>query len=139
MKLDDIPTMREIEKDYKEAESILSKCHSVEDARYFSQSLNVTIEIGSFNDFDADICSLPMFDNVKPEQIDWFRLEACGCLGYIYYYTNGDMTMFDVFAGDDTILDSVTMKDLATKYNKVVDSAIGEYVAERKATCRVRA
>lgn len=120
----DIPKLPVIKAQYKAICDILKDCHTVEDARRLEKKLDLTIEIGNFNDFDADSCQKEFFDNIKPEQIDWFRVEAWDNLGYVYYYTNGSFPYFDIYADNeaDAFLEDVTINTLDKKYEDFLDN-----------------
>lgn len=107
-------TLSKIKKQYEAICDILKDCHTIEDARRLEKDLDLIIEVGSFNDYDAGHCTLEKFDNLTPEQIDWFRVEAWENLGYVYYYTNGSTPYFNVYEdnGDDVVIEDATIETL---------------------------
>lgn len=123
---EDVPSLEEIKKDYIKAVNILSKLHTVEDAREASKKYHTEIDI-IYNDYMFDIdCNDKACDSFDSEDIEGFILEVCGCLEYIYYFTDDGKAMFNVMSAnhgtgdDETIIYETTYNRLERDYNNFI-------------------
>lgn len=114
----DIPDLETLKKQYNEIADIMKNVKTVEDARQLENSLGIYIEIGP-KDGDAEHCTWYGFDDLKESDIEWFRVESWGDLGYLYFNTNGKV-FFDVFDCDDTIIDSTSIDKLEQAYSELL-------------------
>lgn len=85
-----IPIKSEVLTDLAKLKELMANCKTVEDARALENGYGLYIEIGDGN--GGDHCILSKYDNLKPEEIEWFRVEDFGNLSYIYFRTDGSRT-----------------------------------------------
>lgn len=109
-----------INKLYKDATNILSKLKTVEDARECEKHYGVLVEIGCDAAGGGLHCTDSLFDNVKPENIEWFRFEQWEELEYIYYPTDGSKPRFDYYrtGEEEALIEDITIDEFNQIYKK---------------------
>ena len=111
-----IPIKSEVLADLTKLKELMANCKTVEDARALENGYGLYIEIGT-NDL-VEHCTFGEFDDVKPEEIEWFRVEEYGLLSYVYFRTDGSRTFFDIYnPGEEyAVLEDVTEDTIDQRY-----------------------
>ena len=105
-----IPSIEQIKALYNEVIPLMQKLKTKEDVIDFEKKYNVTMEIN----YDL----IKYYDENQP--IEVIRCESWGDLDYIYLYSNGSTTRFDVWCDfiDCDFIDSTTIDNLEKDYIK---------------------
>lgn len=116
-----IPIKSEVLADLTKLKELMANCKTVEDARALENGYGLYIEIGDGN--GGDHCILSKYDNLEPEEIEWFRVEEYGLLSYVYFRTDGSRTFFDIYnPGEDyAVLEDVTEDTIDQRYEYWLD------------------
>jgi hypothetical protein len=117
------PTLEEIKKDYNEIYNIIKNVNSVEQAQKLQTTHKLTVEInGNFIDEFLKCGG-------KNSDIEWIRVEAWGCLSYIYKWSDGKI-FFDVWSDfcDYEFIENMTIDQLTRElYKQAKMEAIKRY------------
>lgn len=111
-----IPIKSEVLTDLAKLKGLMANCKTVEDARALENGYGLYIEIGDGN--CGDHCTLSKYDNLEPEEIEWFRVDDFGNLSFVYFRTDGSRIFFDIYnPGEDyAVLEDVTEDTIDQRY-----------------------
>lgn len=120
----DFPKLEDIKSDYRELMGIVEGVKTIAQARAMEEK-GFVVEINgvSIKEYVEDGGFLN--EGKTDENIEWVRFERYGCLEYIYVYTDGSPTMFNVWseAYEMDFIDSTTIKDVKSVYQMAVANA----------------